>query len=48
MKLCDLLQEQADSLRNGKNYAVVTIVEADQLARTSGKMIVYEDGSTSR
>ena len=47
MKLCDLLQEQADSLRAGKEFAVVTIVEADQLARTSGKMIVYADGSIS-
>ena len=47
MKLCDLLQEQADSLRAGKSFAVVTIVEADQLARTSGKMIVYTDGSIS-
>ena len=47
MKICDLLQEQADSLRAGKEYAVVTIVEADQLARTSGKMIVYADGSIS-
>ena len=47
MKLCDLLQEQADSLRAGKEYAVVTIVEADQLARTNGKMIVYADGSIS-
>ena len=47
MKLCDLLQEQADSLRAGKSYAVVTIVEAEQLARTSGKMIVYADGSIS-
>ena len=47
MKLCDLLQEQADSLRGGKDFAVVTIVRADQLARTSGKMIVYADGSIS-
>ena len=47
MKLCDLLQEQADSLRAGRDYAVVTIVKADQLARTNGKMIVYEDGSIS-
>ena len=47
MKLCDLLQEQADSLKNGKDFAVVTIVKADQLARTSGKMIVYPDGSIS-
>ena len=47
MKLCDLLQEQADSLRGGRDFAVVTIVSADQLARTSGKMIVYADGSIS-
>lgn len=47
MKLCDLLQEQADSLRAGRDHAVVTIVEAEQLARTSGKMIVYADGSIS-
>lgn len=47
MKLCDLLQEQADSLRSRKDFAVVTIVEANQLARTSGKMIVYADGSIS-
>lgn len=47
MKICDLLQEQADSLRSGRDFAVVTIVKADQLARTSGKMIVYPDGSIS-
>lgn len=47
MKLCDLLQEQAESLRTGKDFAVVTIVRADQLARTSGKMIVYADGTIS-
>ena len=47
MKICDLLQEQADNLRAGQDFAVVTIVKADQLARTSGKMIVYPDGSIS-
>lgn len=47
MKLCDLLQEQAEALRCGKDFAVVTIVKADQLARTSGKMIVYADGTIS-
>ena len=47
MKLCDLLQEQADSLRAGRDHAVVTIIEAENLARTSGKMIVYADGSIS-
>ena len=47
MKFCDLLQEQVDSFRSGRDFAVVTIVKADQLARTSGKMIVYPDGSIS-
>ena len=47
MKLCDLLQEQADSLRAGRDHAVVTIIEAENLARTSGKMIVYADGAIS-
>ena len=47
MKLCDLLQEQAEALRSGKDFAVVTIVKADQLARTNGKMVVYADGSIS-
>ncbi len=45
MKFCELLDEQAASYRDGKDFAVVTIVEADQLARTNGKMIVYQDGS---
>lgn len=47
MKLVELLQEQAQALASGKSYAVVTIVESKLLARTSGKMIVYEDGSIS-
>ena len=47
MKLCDLLQEQAESLRSGRDFAVVTIVEAHNLARTSGKMVVYADGTIS-
>lgn len=47
MKLCDLLQEQADSLRSRRDFAVVTIVESEELARTSGKMIVYADGAIS-
>ena len=34
MKFCDLLQEQVDSFRSGRDFAVVTIVKADQLART--------------
>jgi len=47
MKLHELIQEQADNLRSGKEFAVVTIVESKHLARTSGKMIVYPDGSIS-
>lgn len=47
MKLYELLQEQADSLKSGKEFAVVTIVEARNLARTSGKMVVYPDGRIS-
>ena len=47
MKLCDLLQEQAESLRAGRDFAVVTIVNSENLARTSGKMVVYADGAIS-
>lgn len=47
MKTSELLREQAQSLEAGKSFAVVTIVESKHLARTSGKMIVYEDGSIS-
>ena len=47
MKLCDLLLEQSESLRAGRDFAVVTIVNSENLARTSGKMIVYADGSIS-
>ena len=47
MKLCDLLLEQSQSLKAGREFAVVTIVESVNLARTSGKMIVYPDGSIS-
>ena len=47
MKLCDLLLEQSQSLKNGREFAVVTIVESVNLARTSGKMVVYADGTIS-
>lgn len=47
MKLCDLLLEQSESLRSGRDFAVVTIVSSENLARTSGKMVVYTDGSIS-
>lgn len=45
MELHEMLQEQAASLREGRDFAVVTTVEADGLARTSGKMLVYPDGT---
>ncbi len=47
MELHELILEQATSLKNGKDFAVVTTVEADGLARTSGKMLVYPDGTIS-
>lgn len=47
MRLYELIQEQADSLRAGWEFAVVTIVESVNLARTSGKMVVYPDGKIS-
>ena len=47
MKLCDLLLEQSQGLKAGREFAVVTIVEAHNLARTSGKMVVYADGAIS-
>ena len=43
----ELLQEQAENLKKGQDFAVVTIVKAQQLARTSGKMLVYPDGTIS-
>lgn len=47
MELHELLQEQVNCLKNGQDFAVVTTVEADGLARTSGKMLVYPDGTIS-
>ena len=47
MELHDLVFEQAASLQSGREFAVVTTVEADGLARTSGKMLVYADGTIS-
>lgn len=42
-----LLKKQMEAMENGKGYAVVTIVESDgSTPRSSGKMLVYEDGST--
>lgn len=47
MELQELLLEQAAGLQNGREFAVVTTVEANGLARTSGKMLVYPDGTIS-
>lgn len=44
----DLLQEQLQAQKDRKNYAVVTIVDASgSTPRTSGKMLVYENGFSS-
>lgn len=41
----DLLLEQLQARKDRKNYAVVTIIEAyGSTPRTSGKMLVYENG----
>lgn len=45
--LQELLQEQLHALQSGKDFVVVTIMDADGLARTAGKMIVYDDGTIS-
>ncbi len=47
MGLEELFREQADALRQGEPFAAVTIVRAEGLARTSGKMLVYSDGRIS-
>lgn len=47
MKLYELMQEQSEKLKSGQDFAVVTIVDSKNLARTNGKMIVYPDGSIS-
>ena len=47
MGLEELFLEQADRLRRGETFASVTIVRAEGLARTSGKMLVYPDGRIS-
>lgn len=47
LELHELLQEQASSLQNGQDFAVVTTVESNGLARTSGKMLVYPNGTIS-
>jgi xanthine dehydrogenase accessory factor len=46
MGLYELLREQAEALQKGLDFAVVTTVAAEGLARTSGKMLVYPDGSS--
>ncbi len=44
----DLLLEQLQAQKDRKNYAVVTIVDASgSTPRTSGKMLVYENGFSS-
>lgn len=47
MERFDCLREELEARRARKSYAVVTIVQADgSTPRSSGKMLVYEDGSS--
>ena len=47
MNAIDIVKEQAAAYDAGKSYAVVTIVHSDgSTPRSSGKMIVYADGTT--
>ena len=47
MNAIDIVKEQAEAYDAGKSYAVVTIVHSDgSTPRSSGKMIVYADGTT--
>lgn len=47
MERFDCLREELEARRARKSYAVVTIVQTDgSTPRSSGKMLVYEDGSS--
>lgn len=46
MNAIDIVKEQAAAYDAGKSYAVVTIVHSDGSTPSSGKMIVYADGTT--
>ena len=47
MNAIDIVKEQAAAYDAGKSFAVVTIVQSDgSTPRSSGKMIVYPDGSS--
>lgn len=47
MERSDLLREELEARRARKSYAVATIVQTDgSTPRSSGKMLVYEDGSS--
>lgn len=47
MQYLDIVKEQAAALEAGKDFATVTIAQADGSApRSNGKMLVYPDGST--
>ena len=47
MNAIDIVKEQAAAYDAGESFAVVTIVQSDgSTPRSSGKMIVYPDGSS--
>ena len=45
MEQLELMELQAENFRLGKAYACVTVVHSERMARTSGKMLVYPDGT---
>ena len=45
MEQLELLELQAENYRQGKPYACVTVIKSERMARTSGKMLVYPDGT---
>ena len=46
MKYLDILQAQLQAYEQNRSYAVVTIAEVMNNTRTSGKMLVFENGET--
>lgn len=42
-----ILQEELSARQEGRNFAVVTIVESEDTARSYGKMLVYPEGTIS-
>lgn len=47
MNTMDILKEQTQALAARRSFAVVTLVNGESTARSSGKMLVYENGESS-